>query len=161
MLSLLSLLEHFLLKTSDHMAAFTLVSKNRQQSLKKWWIWYQGTYRCAATNLSIDIGMLSMTDHPGTLLHVMLKVFLWGVEKSGDTGLEDTRKHLDLLGGCGNRGNFALKRTSECLRSRASCRSSNLKSRIWNKLDGEVKHQAIRVVFGQSVDERSPRWILD
>ena len=36
-----------------------------------------------------------------------------------------------------------------------------LESGVGNELDGEVQHETVRVVLGQSVDEGAPRRVLD
>ena len=50
-------------------------------------------------DLSINIGVLTMTDHVGALLQVLLQRFRLGGEVGHHARLQDPRKDLNLLRG--------------------------------------------------------------
>ena len=63
--------------------------------------------------LRVDVCVLSVADHLGALLHVLLKVLLVRVQERRHRRLQDAREHLDLKMGRGSgSGSFTRSKTT-------------------------------------------------
>ena len=62
--------------------------------------------------LRVDVCVLSVADHLGALLHVLLKVLLVRVQERRHRRLQDAREHLDLKIRRGS-GSFTRSKTTK------------------------------------------------
>ena len=65
------------------------------------------------SHLRVDVGVLSMADHVGTLLQVFLEGLRLGGEVGHHAGLQDPGEHLNLLGSRRDARDFTLNKKSK------------------------------------------------